>query len=226
MQDPEYVKSAFARIADRYVVTNHVLSLGTDILWRKRVASIVKGWNPEKLLDIATGTGDLALEFQKVLPDCAVTGSDFCPEMLAYATSRGVQETLVADALNLPFEDNSYDVVTVAFGLRNMADYPKAISEMQRVLKPGGHLLILDFSLPTNLLREPYTFYLDKVLPHLAGFITQQPDAYHYLSDSIKAFPSGDNMKKLLESQGLIQPNHEELSFGVASIYTAQKSAG
>ncbi len=223
MQDPKYVKEAFSKIADRYVVTNHVLSLGTDILWRKKVGRIVKAWAPSELLDIATGTGDLALEFQKVMPDCQVTGSDFCPEMLAYATSRGVQKTLVADALDLPFEDESFSVVSVAFGLRNMADYPKAIREMRRVLKPGGKLLILDFSLPENILRGPYTFYLDKVLPHLAGFITQQPSAYHYLSDSIKAFPSGEKMEELLTSQGMKQPETTRLSCGVASIYTAQK---
>jgi len=223
MQDPKYVKEAFSKIADRYVVTNHVLSLGTDILWRKKVGRIVKAWAPTELLDIATGTGDLALEFQKVMPDCQVTGSDFCPEMLAYATSRGVQKTLVADALDLPFEDESFSVVSVAFGLRNMADYPKAIREMRRVLKPGGKLLILDFSLPENILRGPYTFYLDKVLPHLAGFITQQPSAYHYLSDSIKAFPSGEKMEALLTSQGMKQPETTRLSCGVASIYTAQK---
>lgn len=223
MQDPEYVKGAFARIADRYVVTNHVLSLGTDILWRQKVGRMVRCWNPETLLDIATGTGDLALEFQRVMPDCKVTGSDFCPEMLAYATSRGVEETLVADALNLPFQDNSYDVVTVAFGLRNMADYPKALKEMFRVLKPGGHLLILDFSLPTNILRTPYIFYLDKVLPHLAGFITEQPDAYHYLSGSIQQFPSGEKMEHLLKDQGYKEPSSTPLSLGVASVYTAKK---
>ena len=223
MQDPNFVKAAFSKIADRYVVTNHVLSLGTDILWRKKVARIVRSWQPTELLDIATGTGDLALEFQRVMPDCAVTGSDFCPEMLAYATSRGVRETLVADALDLPFEDASFSVVAVAFGLRNMADYAKALQEMQRVIKPGGHLLVLDFSLPENLLRGPYTFYLDKVLPHLAGFITRQPGAYHYLSASIKTFPSGETMTSLIAEQGFDAPHAIPLSCGVASIYTAQK---
>ena len=223
MQDPEYVKDAFARIADRYVVTNHVLSLGTDILWRKKVGKIVKAWNPKQLLDIATGTGDLALEFQSVMSDCEVTGSDFCPEMLAYATSRGVKKTLVADALQLPFEDESYDVVTVAFGLRNMADYPKALQEMHRVLKKGGRLLILDFSLPENVLRKPYTFYLNNVLPHIAGMITQEPDAFHYLAGSIQEFPSGESMKELIQAQGFNDSEAKPLSCGVASVYTARK---
>lgn len=223
MQDASYVKNAFARIADKYVVTNHVLSLGTDILWRKKVGRIVKEWEPSALLDIATGTGDLALEFQKVMPECEVTGSDFCPEMLAYATERGVQKTLVADALNLPFEDNSYDVVTVAFGLRNMADYPKALKEMNRVLKPGGRLLVLDFSIPTNLLRAPYVFYLEKVLPRIAGWITGQFDAYHYLAGSIKDFPSGESMNELISANGYSEVRHHELSFGIASIYIGEK---
>jgi len=223
MQDPEYVKGAFARIADRYVMTNHVLSLGTDILWRKKVAKIVKSWAPKELLDIATGTGDLALEFQKHLPDCAITGSDFCAEMLAYATSRGVQKTVLADALSLPFPDASYDVVTVAFGLRNMANYKDALLEMNRVLKPGGRLLVLDFSLPENILRGPYIFYLDKILPHLAGALTRQPDAYHYLSGSIQQFPSGKNMTDLIENCSFSNAACQRLSCGVASIYTATK---
>ena len=142
---PKYVKAAFSRIADRYVLTNHVLSLGTDILWRKKVGRIVAGWQPESILDVATGTGDLALELQVACPDARVTGSDFCEEMLAYAAEGGVNETIVADALAMPFEDDSYDVLTVAFGLRNMADWPRALQEMRRVLKPGGRLLILDF---------------------------------------------------------------------------------
>ena len=145
MQDPQYVKSAFSRIADKYCITNHVLSMGTDILWRKKVGKMVAAWQPRQILDVATGTGDLALEIQKQCPDAHVTGSDFCPEMLAYATDSGVKQTMVVDAMNMPFEDDSYDVLTVAFGLRNMASWPDALKEMRRVIKPGGHLLILDF---------------------------------------------------------------------------------
>ena len=223
MQNPEYVKSAFARIADRYIITNHILSLGTDILWRKKVSKIVKHWNPSQLLDIATGTGDLALELQKAIPTCHVTGSDFCPEMLAYATSRGVKKTIEADALNLPFEDESYDAVTVAFGLRNMANWETALKEMARVLKPQGHLLILDFSIPQNILKAPYTFYLDRILPKLAGAITKQPDAYHYLSGSIQNFPSGEKMTQLVNSTGFQHTQTQSLSYGIASVYTAKK---
>ncbi|HEX5791407.1 MAG TPA: class I SAM-dependent methyltransferase, partial [Luteolibacter sp.] len=158
MPDAIYVRDAFARIADRYVLTNHVVSCGADIWWRKVVGQRIRAWNPKRLLDVASGTGDLALEIQDQCPDCEVIASDFCAEMLAHAANRGVRQTLVADALKLPFEDRSFDVVTVAFGLRNMADYPAALREMGRVLRPGGHLLILDFSLPKGLLRPPYRF--------------------------------------------------------------------
>ncbi|MGB2092102.1 MAG: ubiquinone/menaquinone biosynthesis methyltransferase [Akkermansiaceae bacterium] len=221
MQDPHYVKAAFSRIADRYVLTNHVLSLGTDILWRKKVGKIVAGWQPETILDVATGTGDLALELQKRCPDALVTGSDFCEEMLAYAAQGGVRETVVADALAMPFEDDAYDVLTVAFGLRNMADWPQGLAEMRRVLKPGGHLLVLDFSLPTGILRGPYRFYLNKVLPKVAGMITGEGDAYEYLAGSIEQFPSGKDMCALIEESGFEDAQCTPLSFGVASIYTA-----
>ncbi|MDC0281225.1 class I SAM-dependent methyltransferase [Akkermansiaceae bacterium] len=118
-QDPKFVKGAFAKIADRYVLTNHVLSMGTDILWRRKVGRIVSRWKPEHVLDVATGTGDLALEIQKRCPGAQVLGTDFCPEMLAHATEGGVQETQVEDAMNLSFKDGTFDVVTAAFGLHH-----------------------------------------------------------------------------------------------------------
>lgn len=222
MQDPKFVQQLFSKIADRYVVTNRVLSLGVDILWRHQVSRLVAGWRPESLLDVATGTGDLALEIQRYLPNTRVVGSDFCPEMLSHATERGVKETLVADALNLPFESDSFDVLTVAFGLRNMADYPAALQEMKRVVRPGGHVLILDFSLPTNVLRGPYRWYLHNVLPRLAGFLTGENNAYKYLGESIEAFPSGEGMESLLHEQGFKNAQTVSLSLGIASIYTAE----
>ncbi|MDG0993835.1 MAG: ubiquinone/menaquinone biosynthesis methyltransferase [Akkermansiaceae bacterium] len=222
MQDPKYVKKAFSRIADRYVSTNHVLSMGTDILWRKKVGRIVARWEPVKVLDAATGTGDLALEIQKKCPKSEVTGSDFCEEMLAYATDGGVKKTVVADALNMPFEDDSFDVLTVAFGLRNMASWPGALKEMSRVVRPGGHLLVLDFSLPTGILRGPYRFYLNKVLPKIAGLMTGEKDAYEYLAGTIEEFPSGSEMCELIVANGFRDAEAEPLTCGVASIYTAQ----
>ena len=222
MQDPNFVKDAFSKIADRYVMTNHVLSIGTDILWRKRVGQIVKDWNPKEILDIATGTGDLALELQKVCDETELIASDFCPEMLAHASRRGVKNTQVVDAMSMPFEDHSCDVLTVAFGLRNMADYSGALTEMRRVIRPGGHLLVLDFSTPEGILRRPYGFYLNKILPSIAGFLTSQKEAYSYLAGSIGDFPSGEAMCDLISSQGYKEPRCEPLSGGIASIYTAE----
>jgi demethylmenaquinone methyltransferase/2-methoxy-6-polyprenyl-1,4-benzoquinol methylase len=219
MPDAVYVHDAFARIADRYVLTNHVLSGGMDIWWRKVVTARIRKWNPEHVLDVASGTGDLALEIQNQCPRCEVTASDFCAEMLAHASSRGVKKTLVADALQLPFPDREFDVVTVAFGLRNMADYPAGLREMRRVLKPGGHLVILDFSLPKGILRAPYRWYLHNVLPHMAGWLTGQKDAYEYLGGSIEAFPSGRGMIDLLESCGFKDSTATPLTLGVVTIY-------
>ncbi len=223
MPDPAYVRDAFARIADRYVLTNHILSCGADLWWRHVVSSRIKAWQPTRLLDVASGTGDLALAIQRSCPGCEVIASDFCAEMLTHATRRGVTHTLVADALALPFPDASFDAVSVAFGLRNMADYPAALREMTRVLKPGGHLVILDFSLPTNLLRLPYRFYLHRILPHLAGWLTGHKDTYEYLGGSIEAFPAGTAMTELLESCGLRQASFTRLTGGVVTLYQGDK---
>lgn len=222
-QDPEFVKGAFAKIADRYVMTNHVLSLGTDILWRRKVGRLLQGWNPRRVLDVATGTGDLALEIQRRCPEARVLGTDFCPEMLNHAAKSGVQETQVADAMKLPFEEGSFEVVTVAFGLRNMENWQAALREMARVLVPGGHLLVLDFSQPSGLLRRPYELYLNKILPKIAGFLTGEGEAYQYLAGSIGEFPFGDEMLALFEKADLLENRCETLSGGIASIYTGVK---
>lgn len=224
IQDPGYVRDAFARIADRYVTTNHVLSLGTDILWRRKVARIVRRWKPARILDVATGTGDLALEIQDVCPEAEIVGSDFCAEMLEHASARGLGKTLVADAMDLPFEDAGFDVVTVAFGLRNMENYDGAIREMRRVLRPGGHLLVLDFSVPEGVLRRPYQWYLHRILPKLAGWLTKEEDAYEYLGGSIEQFPMGEAMVDLIGQAGFVEVEAIPLTFGVASIYTGEAS--
>lgn len=223
MPDPIYVRNAFARIADRYVLTNHVLSGGMDFWWRHVVTKRIKQLGPRKLMDVASGTGDLALKIQDEIPDCEVMATDFCAEMLAHASSRGVRKTLVADALDLPFPTDEFDVVTVAFGLRNMGDYPLALKEMRRVLKPGGHLFILDFSQPEAPLCHPYRLYLHHVLPKLAGLLTGQKDAYEYLGDSIEQFPSGKDMTDLLEANGYGSATAMPMTFGVVTAYEALK---
>jgi demethylmenaquinone methyltransferase / 2-methoxy-6-polyprenyl-1,4-benzoquinol methylase len=228
MQDPEFVHGAFAKIADRYVATNHVLSLGTDILWRRKVARMIRDLSPrpQSLLDLATGSGDLAMEIGKACPELKMTGADFCAPMLDHARKRQVPnlELLVADALDLPFADASFDIVTAAFGLRNMADWPKAAQSMARVVKPGGHLLVLDFSLPTlPLVRPLYRFYLHNIMPAVAGLMTGQGPAYKYLAGSIEKFPSGASMEQMLKENGFATAVTTPLNLGIASIYLAKK---
>lgn len=223
MPDPTYVRDAFARIADRYVMTNHVLSMGADVWWRRVVTKRIKQLKPKRLLDVASGTGDLALSIQDAMPECEVIATDFCAEMLEHASSRGIRKTLVADALDLPYEEGEFDVVTVAFGLRNMGDYELALKEMRRILKPGGHLFILDFSLPKGVLRAPYRFYLHNVLPKMAGLLTKEKDAYEYLGGSIEQFPAGEAMISLLQKSGLQEGSATPMTFGVVTVYEAVK---
>lgn len=211
----------FERVARRYDLANHLLSGGLDFWWRHRAAGIVRRWQPRQLLDLATGSGDLALTIQRRLPETEITGADFSPEMLAVARRKGLTNTVVADALHLPFAEDSFDVVTVAFGLRNMADWPAAIREMARVLRPGGHLLVLDFSLPQGALRPVYRFYLHRCLPWIAGLVTGERAAYQYLGASIEQFPSGRAMCELLESSGFSETKDEPLSGGIVTLYRA-----
>ncbi len=222
-RSPGAVRDMFDRIARRYDRANHLLSGGIDILWRRRAAAIVASWRPARLLDLATGSGDLALAIARKLPKAAITAADFSEEMLSIARTKGVQNTVVADALQLPFADCSFDCVTVAFGLRNMADWGAALREMARVLAPSGHVLILDFSIPCGALRPAYRFYLHRCLPTLAALVTGQGDAYEYLGASIEKFPSGGAMTALIEENGFRSAEAIPLTGGIAAIYIAQK---
>lgn len=213
----------FGRIARRYDLANHVLSGGADFFWRRRAAKIVESWQPKRVLDLATGSGDLALAIQHRLPDAIIVAADFSPEMLEIARRKGVRETVLADALQLPFENGSFDCVTVAFGLRNMSDWNLALTEMSRVLRVGGHLLVLDFSLPAGALRPAYRFYLHRCLPLLASLVTGQKAAYDYLGGSIEKFPSGAAMLELIEKNGFTMASAEPLTGGIATIYTARR---
>jgi demethylmenaquinone methyltransferase/2-methoxy-6-polyprenyl-1,4-benzoquinol methylase len=223
-RDPEAVRAMFGRIALRYDLANHVLSGGADFLWRRRAAKIIEAWRPKRVLDLATGSGDLALAIQRRLPEATIVAGDFSQEMLAIARRKGVREIVLADALQLPFEAGSFDCVTVGFGLRNMADWGAALTEMSRVLRTEGHLLVLDFSLPVGVLRPAYRFYLHRCLPLLASLVTGQRDAYDYLGGSIEKFPSGGEMVELIEKNGFANASAEPLTGGIATIYVAKKS--
>ena len=221
--EPTRVRQMFGAIARRYDLANHTLSCGTDFYWRKCAADIVASWRPGKIVDLATGTGDLALALQKKLPDAAVTGVDFVPEMLELAQRKGVRQTILADAMQLPFSDGSFDCVTIAFGLRNMEEWGGALAEISRVLGRDGHLLVLEFSLPTRpIVRSIYRFYLHRCLPLLGSLLTRKKSAYDYLGDSIEEFPSGRAMIDLIEASGFRHATLQPLSYGIATIYTAQ----
>jgi demethylmenaquinone methyltransferase/2-methoxy-6-polyprenyl-1,4-benzoquinol methylase len=215
----------FGSIASRYDMANHLLSCGIDFYWRKRAAEIVAGWRPNKIVDLATGTGDLALALQKKLPDAEVVGVDFVPEMQELANRKGVRKTVVSDAMKLPFADASFDCVTVAFGLRNMEDWGEALGEMSRVLKANGRLLVLEFSLPTiSILRAIYRFYLHRCLPLFGSFLTRKKSAYDYLGDSIEDFPDGKAMCQLIGASDFHDAKAQPLSGGIVAIYTAEKT--
>jgi demethylmenaquinone methyltransferase/2-methoxy-6-polyprenyl-1,4-benzoquinol methylase len=221
---PAQVREMFGSIATRYDLANHLLSCGIDFYWRARAAQIVEPWHPHTIADLATGTGDLALALQKKLPHAELTGVDFLPEMLDLARRKGVRRVVLADAMKLPFDDASFDCVTIAFGLRNLEDCSAALTEMWRVLNARGHLLVLEFSLPTTaIVRAAYRLYLHHCLPLLGSFLTQKKTAYDYLGDSIEEFPSGNAMCELMRRTGYVSPSFQPLTGGIVTIYTAAK---
>ena len=223
MQDPAKVRGIFSAIAGRYDLANHVLSGGLDFLWRARAGRMVKAWNPRAILDLATGSGDLALVMQKAMPEARIVGADFCLPMLQVAADKGLHPLVVADGTRLPFANDAFDAVTVAFGLRNMQSWPVALREMSRVLRTGGHLLVLDFSMPRPPLAAVYRFYLHKILPLAAALVTGNRAGYEYLGESIESFPSGKDMCSLICSNGFTEADAAPLAAGIVSIYTARK---
>ena len=219
----QFVRGMFAKIASRYDLANHLLSGGMDFLWRRRAAKLVRGWNPARILDLATGSGDLAITLRAACPQAFIVGADFCHPMLCEARRKGAPNLIVADGMRMPFADGTFDALTVAFGLRNMESWPGALREMARVLRPGGHLLVLDFSLPPPPLRWLYRPYLHHILPHIAALLTREQAAYDYLGDSIEKFPHGPAMCALLIEAGFIEAKCQPLTGGIVSLHTAQR---
>ncbi len=224
MQDAGFVRQAFAGIASRYVLANHVLSLGIDCLWRRTTARRIAELNPQRVLDLATGSGDLAQAIQLACPQAKVLGADFSVPMMREAQKRHFHRLVAADGLALPFQDGVFDVLTVAFGLRNMASWPAALKEMNRVLRPGGRLFVLDFSIPRIPgIRQLYLFYLKQIMTRIAGWITGKREAYVYLCGSIERFPSGREMEALICDNGFSTASSRQLTLGIASLYEAVK---
>ncbi|HEY5892920.1 MAG TPA: ubiquinone/menaquinone biosynthesis methyltransferase [Chthoniobacterales bacterium] len=222
-QEPAFIQQTFSRIARRYDLANHVLSAGLDFGWREKVGRLVAAEKPSLILDLATGSGDLALTLARHCPKARIIGADFCLPMLQEAAKKHVPRLVCADGMRLPFANDTFDVLTVAFGLRNMSSYPDAVREFRRVVRPGGLVLVLDFSMPGPVLRPFYRFYLQKILPRIAGWLTGDRSAYDYLSESIEAFPRGRKMICLFEESDLNAPNRQPMAAGIVTLYTARK---
>ena len=221
-----WVRDMFGRIAPRYDLANHLLSYNLDRLWRrrtvKRVRTILE--RPEaRVLDICCGTGDLALALQKA-GRARVLGSDFCHPMLEAASRKLPGGVLFeADAMQLPVRDASFDLITVAFGFRNLTNYDAGLREMRRVLRPGGKAAILEFSQPeSSIFTAVYKFYSRRILPHLGGLITGAPDAYRYLPESIKKFPDADGLAGAMRGAGFKSVSYEHLTAGSVALHIGQ----
>lgn len=232
MPDPVAVNFMFGRIARRYDLANRLLSGGTDIWWRRRLVSAVKRAHPSQILDVATGSGDVAFALARQLPQTPVTGADFCPPMLVEAekkksAAKGSAYVNVrfcaGDGMALPFPDNSFDAVTISFGLRNMADRRRSLEEMRRVLRAGGQLFVLEFSQPHRWLRPFYFFYLRKILPAFAGKITGDRAAYVYLNKTIEEFPSAAELEKEMRTAGFSTVNSCGMTFGIVALHVGTK---
>lgn len=224
------IATMFNNIAWRYDFLNHFLSFGTDRFWRSKAINLLKKEQPKLILDIATGTADLALAAMKLNPE-KIFGVDISIDMLAIGREKIKKknlsdkiELLEGDSEALIFEDNKFDAVTVAFGVRNFQNLEKGLSEIYRVTKPGGTALVLEFSQPENkLIKSLYTFYSSKITPKIGKAISKDEAAYAYLHESVSAFPYGKKFTDLLFKAGFKETKITPLTFGVATIYLAKK---
>ncbi len=220
----------FNNIAWRYDFLNHFLSFGIDKYWRRKTVSVLKKDKTELILDVATGTGDLAISCLRLKP-LKIYGVDISEDMLKIGRDKlrkknvlSKIELIESDSENLIFEDNKFDAITVGFGVRNFENLEKGLSEMLRVLKPGAKAAILEFSKPKNpIIRTLYSFYSSKVCPWLGNLISKDPIAYTYLNKSVEAFPEGENFATILRKTGYKDVKIHPLTFGVVTIYTGRK---
>lgn len=224
------VATMFNNIAGKYDFLNHFLSAGIDIYWRKKAIDLLEKSKPAQILDIATGTGDFAIEALRVKPE-KITGIDISEGMLAVGREKmrkkGLDkkiELLSGDSENLQFADSGFDAVMAAFGVRNFENLERGLSEMHRVLKPGGRLVILEFSKPTAFpMKQAYNFYFKNILPVFGKMVSKDNAAYTYLPESVQAFPDGEAFLSILRQVGFAKPEWQPLTFGICSIYTAIK---
>lgn len=226
----EEVVNMFNKIAPHYDLLNHTLSLGIDKLWRRKTIRLFKDLKAPYILDVATGTGDMAIKAHQIL-DCDVMGVDVSEQMLAIAEKKIFKknyhhsiQTMEADSENLPFKPETFDAVMVAFGVRNFENLDKGLTEMARVLKPGGLMAVLEFSKPTVFpIKQLYMFYFTKLLPFFGGVISKDKNAYAYLPQSVLQFPDGHEFEKHLKECGMTPLKRITLTLGIATIYLSKK---
>lgn len=219
------IQGMFNGIAHRYDLLNHLLSAGVDVYWRRRALNLVRQPSPARILDLATGTADFALAARRLNPG-RIVGADVALEMVRLgvpkvAAADGPPIRLMGgDAERLPFADDSFDLVTAAFGVRNFGHIPDGLAEARRVLRPGGELLILDFSEPTAPgFRQAYRFYFKHVLPRVGGLISGNRQAYSYLPRSVGTFAQGEAFLQLMRDAGFAECRHVALTLGISAVY-------
>ncbi|MEC5394500.1 bifunctional demethylmenaquinone methyltransferase/2-methoxy-6-polyprenyl-1,4-benzoquinol methylase UbiE [Bergeyella sp. RCAD1439] len=223
------VEDMFDNIAPKYDLLNHTLSMKIDVLWRDKLVKWLKKDRPKEVLDVATGTGDLAIAVHRGT-SARVFGLDLSQQMLNVGIEKIEKAGLASgismqkgDAENLPFEDNKFDAVTVAFGVRNFENLTKGLSELRRVVKEGSSVYILEFSKVEGILAPFYMFYFRNILPMIGRMVSKDDRAYSYLPDSVNAFPYGEKMKGILTEVGFKAVEYKKLSLGIATIYKATK---
>ena len=223
------VEDMFDNIAPKYDLLNHALSMKIDVLWRNKLVSMMKADAPKEVLDVATGTGDLAITVQKGT-NAKVVGLDLSQQMLNVGVDKikklkldGEISMQKGDAENLPFESNRFDAVSVAFGVRNFENLNKGLSELRRVVKENKSVYILEFSKVEGFLGPFYMFYFKNILPAIGRLVSKDDRAYTYLPDSVNAFPFGEKMKQILLDTGFKKVEYKKLSLGIATIYKATK---
>lgn len=223
----------FGRIARRYDAANHLLSGGVDFWWRRRLIREAARCQPRAVVDLATGSGDVAFALRRGLPEeVEITGLDFCEPMLDEARKKQSADPRYrnitfrqGDVLSVPLDDASTDVVTIAFGLRNLADRGRGLREMKRILRPGGTLLVLEFTQPFRLFRPFYYFYLNKILPPVAGMISGDRPAYDYLNNSIEAFPDKAGLSREISDAGFAKGTATGLTGSIVALHRATVEA-
>ncbi len=227
----EEVAEMFNNISEKYDFLNHFLSVGIDKIWRKKAVKKLGAIQPKKILDLATGTGDFALALLKLNPE-KIVGMDISEGMLEVGRQKMVKNKVdniitmqLGDSENLPFEDNYFDGLTVGFGVRNYENLEKGLGEMLRVIRPGGMVVILEFSKPAKFpVKQYYSFHSKYLIPFFGKMISKDSSAYTYLPDSIQAFPEGDQFLSIMNKVGYVKTDRKIVSGGIATIYSGQKA--